>query len=1442
MYLSIITNHILKGEGEGMFKKNSYELTNPQKNIWELEQINGEGTPVNHIFAVLKLKGILTEDILVQTINKIIESNDSFRLKFIKDGNSLSQYVEAYTPCQIEIRHFDTDNIESAIEEYKNLKLSINKTFSFCICFTIDNTYILYKTHHIISDAWSMSQVCEQIKEFYEILLKAKSSESANINVFSRPSYLEFIDRESLYKESKKYVLDKDFWEKYVSNIPDSKIYKLSGFEKKANRLSFPIESKLFNNISDYCSKNKITEYSFFLAILSLYYSKIHNINSMVFGTPFLNRQKRLNEFQTTGMFVSTLPLVVNTSSADDFGELCKQISSLNISLFKHSSYQYHKIQEAYSNYTNETSGLYEVGFSYQINKQEKALEDVDLGECTWFFSGMQNNPLTIHLTTLNNEKLISYDYLVSCINDNEIENMNKIIMHLISQILDGKKTYSEINLLTQEDKKSLLEFNNTGSVQIENKTVVDIFEYIVQKYPNNIAITCDDISVTYQELNKKINVLANRLSTLNITKNTPIALLFDKSIEMIISMFAVLKSGGCYVPILPDEDNSRIEYILRDCKPKLILTHKDYDLYVSIQIPKINVDKLNMDSICSDKKNTLSAHDVAYIIYTSGSTGNPKGTMVTHKNICNLKASIEADHILKASPDDVSLSLLKYSFDASGIDIYSALLFGGKLILVKKEDELNPEKIIRIMEKEKVSRSFLIPKWIEHIAIQDKLLKSDLSSLKVLGTGGETLKPYVLEHLLSKYSNLKVLNLYGPTETTMFTTRKNVGVYEIKNNYTSIGKPIYGARIAIVNSNLEFLPIDCEGELIVYEDDTSIKNIAKGYLNLDKQTNEKFIEVYNPLLNKKVKAYRTGDSAKINKNLEIDYIGRNDDIVKVNGGYLVALNEVQNMIQKLLGFDYEPYAIDIPYKNTKIIILFLASKDININLNSIRNHINNNMSFYMCPKKIIQLDEFPRNNSGKIDRSALKKIAVDYMEENKNRFIPPKTETEIKICNYLKEILGNDEISVGDDFIDDLGIDSLTLTALYTHLDNYNITIQDLYNNSNIRDLAYFIDNNSSIEIKPNLDNISNIKILNNVRKIDLSNILLTGSTGFLGIHILKDLLLEQDVQKIYCIIRNKINFDGKKRLNKQIEYYYNSDENLLKLIDQKVIILNGDISKNQLGLSKKTYFDLKGVVTCVINCAANTRHFARLDQLRADNVQSVSNLIDFCDGKIFLSHISTLSIAGFHDDNTENIVFDENTLYIKQKFNNNPYLITKFEAEKEILEANENGLKSNIFRLGNIMPRLSDGVFQQNAAQNVFLGALKSIVCSKVIAKDLLGLKLEFSPVDECSKMIVELLKNSAPNSIYHILNDKEISILEMKTLLKFLNCDILDVDLKTFIDEVSKNSDEYIKEYILSNNLNEYSQSVTLQILNKIGLEWAPMDISYMQKILKIIKEEM
>lgn len=1415
-------------------KNTFYDLTNPQKNILELQSVNADDESITHILAILKLKYPIDVNLFKKAIQIVIQKNDIFRVKFKEIDSKYYQYFEDVFNYEPEVKKIETEDISDFVNYYKKLPLSLNNLFSFAILLTPNHTYMFYKTHHIVSDGWSMNQVTEQIKEVYGKLVNNEP-----LDDFAPPSYLDFIKREESYMNSSKYTSDFKFWEDYVSKIKSSKIFHSSNnFCKKIDRFEFPISEDLSKSIDEFCNINHITEYVFFLAVFSIYFAKIYNTDSVIFGTPFLNRQKKFDEMNCAGVYISTLPLQIVIDNTADFLSICKNISATNFSIFKHSHFPYHQIQTLYNKFSQDNSNIYDIVFSYQINELKYPMPSGESGEFIWYPLGSQNNPLTIHFCVPNHHRSLMYDYWTSYFTKEQIIHMNNIILHIIHQVLDSHNKFSDIDVLSSDDVKILSDFNNSGDLEKVNCSIIDIFEYVAYSHRDKTAIYCGEDSITYGDLKKRIDFLADFLINKGIKDGDSVVLFFDKCIDMIVSMFAILKSGACYVPILPDEDINRINYILNDCKPFCIISETNISSKLSTTVPVMNIDDLTFSDVSLTKK--ITPEHVAYMIYTSGSTGNPKGTMVMHKNVCSLMDSVKKDSILHATDNDISISLLKYSFDASGIDIYTSLLFGGTLVLVEKDDELNPSKVLSIIEKYRVTRSFLIPKWIEHIALEDQNGNYDLSSLRILGTGGEALKPYITSHLINKYPNLKILNLYGPTETTMFTTCKLVTNVEVKKNHTTIGRPIYGSRLGIVNSFNEMLPVDVEGELIVYEDDTSISNIAKGYLNLPTQTESKFIKIFNPILNKFVTAYKTGDIAKITKDLEIEFIGRDDDVVKVNGGYLVALNEVERSIQNLLGNSVDSYPIAVPFKNTKMIILFIVKKEKNLNLYNIKNYINSNISFYMRPKKIIEIAEFPRNSSGKIDRKKLKKIAEEYLSNSKNEIILPKTDTEKTLFDILKKFVKIETLSTTDDFIDDLGIDSLALTSFYTCLKDFNINIQDIYNNPNIRDLAYFIDHKDVMNLlEVDLTDIDKAKILNNTKPFDLSCVLITGVTGFLGIHLLKDLLYNDSTKKIYCIIRNKFQKNGNQRLHDMVEYYYSSDSEINKLIDKKVVVLNGDVTKDYLGLDFNTYESLRDNVITVVNSAANVRHFVKPTQIRKDNVESVNNIIKFCGDKISLAHISTLSVVGFKKIGIEISDFDENSLYMNQNLDNNPYLISKFEAEKNILISicNDN-LNANIFRIGNIMPRCSDGLFQKNASQNVFLSALKAIIECKIIPFDYLDTLLEFSPVDECSSFVINLLNKNLPYTIYHIANPYTITFKDFKNFLSSLGYDLKVTDYDEFLDDLSKYADEYTKEYLLASNINGFNETRTLENLRDCNIEWKKIDLEYIKKIINII----
>ena len=885
-------------------------------------------------------------------------------------------------------------------------------------------------------------------------------------------------------------------------------------------------------------------------------------------------------------------------------------------------------------------------------------------------------------------------------------------------------------------------------------------------------------------------------------------------------------------MPILPEEQEDRRNYILNDCKPVCVLVHKDY--YKLIGNNKyINLDNenyLNNENIKSQNKE----NDIAYMIYTSGTTGNPKGVKVMHKNICSLKYSLENDKILKPTSKDISLSLLKYSFDASGIDIYSALLFGGKLVLVKKENELNPNLVVRLMGKEKITRSFLIPKWLEHIALEDERQNANLSSVKILGSGGESLKPELIKTLYEKYSNLKIVNLYGPTETTMFTTYKIIGKKELEDNYTTIGKPIYANRALILNKSEEIMPIGISGELCIYEDEFSSQNIADGYLNKIEETNKKFKKIYNPLIDKDIRIYKTGDIARLNNDLELEFCGREDDIVKVNGGYLISLNEVQKRIKDILKYNYDVEVLAIPNNNTKVLVAFIKQKKQHSNIDDINKFINNKLTFYMRPKKIIKIEDFTSNNSGKIDRKKLKEEAIELLKAKAN-VILPSTQTEQIIYNVTKKYVTTQEISITDDFMQDLSIDSLAIASIYTELESLGIEMQDIYTYTNIKELAQFIDNSKKQDSNFKVDDVN---IVNDSKRFNLRNILLTGVTGFLGIHLLYELLSKECVEKVYCIIREKDFKSAQERFKEKINYYFNKD--LQECINKKVVIIEGNVTKQKFGLEEKEYLSLQKSITTVVNSVANVRHYGKEESIIDTNVQSVKNILEFCKNNISLAHMSTLSIGGFKTKESENFVFTEDSFNIKQTLNNNPYLISKLKSEELILNDNVN---SKIFRLGNIMPRQTDGIFQNNYEQNAFVNAIKVILDMQKIPQEFLNEEIELSPVDECAKSIAKLLESDSNNKVYHIVNDKLIKVEELVNILQDNNYNIEVVNIETFIEELNNCRGigrQYIKEYALKNKVNKYSIKKTIDQLEKMNFKWKEIDAKYIKNIVKIIEK--
>lgn len=519
-----------------------------------------------------------------------------------------------------------------------------------------------------------------------------------------------------------------------------------------------------------------------------------------------------------------------------------------------------------------------------------------------------------------------------------------------------------------------------------------------------------------------------------------------------------------------------------------------------------------------------------------------------------------------------------------------------------------------------------------------------------------------------------------------------------------------------------------------------------------------------------------------------------------------------------------------------------MCKKDntIKSDIDEIKDLLNKNISFYMRPKKIIEIDKFIMNNSNKVDRKALKEIAKQELENIHKDIVKPTSSIEKDIYNIIKSHENIEEFSITDDFIDDLVLDSLDMTMLSVKLQKYNIEIQDLYNFSNIKLLAKSIEEGTE---KRSSKICREDIVINNIKseKFILDNILLTGVTGFLGTHILYELLYSKNINKIYCLIRKKDNVNGYDRLQKTINYYFRHDIKIQELVEQKVVVLDGEITEKLFGLEQDQYNYLRKTVTTVINSMANVRHYGKYDMFYKDNILSVKNLLEFCKNKISLAQMSTLSIAGFKSKETKDI-FTERKLYINQDLNENPYLISKFEGEKILLTQNDTNVK--IFRLGNIMPRRHDGIFQINYTQNAFLNAMKILYKTKTVPDIKLDARIEFSAVDECSKSIIKILNSNDSNNVYHIVNNNMLDLDDICNIFKRdLGIEVLKISLNEFINNIKSYEEigvQYLKDYVLENKLNNYSCKNTVNLLKELNFSWSKIDGKYLKHLIAVIKK--
>ena len=985
-------------------------------------------------------------------------------------------------------------------------------------------------------------------------------------------------------------------------------------------------------------------------------------------------------------------------------------------------------------------------------------------------------------------------------------------------------KNISRLETLSKTEKNILLcDFNDTKADYPKDKCIHQLFEEQVLKTPDKTAVIACDKTLTYDELNRLSNRIANSLIEKDVKANDIVAFALPRNSYLIAVMFGILKAGAAYMPIDPDYPRDRIDYMLSDSNAKFFITENNLNEFIS--------DNEENPTICVSPSNYYCA------LHTSGSTGTPKMSLLYHKGIMNF---LYANTRFYDKVDTV-VSATIITFDAFIMDSVLAISYGKPLYLMNSDEMFNQNKFENVFKNISNAMFFSTPTKLKSY-IDNSSNKEFVKSIKSFVLGGEIFTEDLFDLINENTDNSNIYNIYGPTETTIC-----VVVDELKNHDITIGKPIANTQIYILDKYNNPMPIGQIGELCIAGD-----GVGAGYLNRPELTAEKFID--NPFGEGKM--YKTGDLAYWREDGNIAYVGRNDFQVKIRG-LRIELGEIESAIDSVDGVS-QAVVVVRKYTNGRQLICAFYTEHTSVDIADIKSAISSKLPKYMMPHIFTVLSEMPLTPSGKINRKALPEVDLTNIS-NDVEYIQPQTEIQRVLASIMENILNYSPIGLHDNFFD-LGGDSLKAIEFISkaHSEGIYFNLQDVFDNLTLEKLCESIENNDKQNVSfadVDFTKINKILSKNKTENIivserkDVGNILLAGATGFLGMHLLSD-FLDNDNGIAYCLVRGIDAKSAKERFNELLHFYFgekydNSD---------RIVVICADLHKEKFDLNETEYNTLLSNIDTIINAAATVKHYGSYEYFCEANVETVHQLIDFCKkSNAKLIHTSTLSVSGNSFEEYENdheIRFGEDNLYIGQPLDN-VYARSKFEAEKTVIEAMCDGLRANIMRMGVLSNRYSDCVFQRNYESNAFLKRIMAIIKLGVIPKSFEQMPIEFTPIDLAANAVMTITRNfNSEFNVFHICNVKTIPMGQVINYLNKLDIKVNIIEDAEFYDALKniKKNDEnssifeaFANDFKDGNKL-DYSSKIVLdndfsvEYLKQLGFEWSEIDFEYIKRYIE------
>ncbi|MBX3301082.1 MAG: amino acid adenylation domain-containing protein [Nitrospira sp.] len=1058
-------------------------LSYAQQRLWFLWQMEPEN-PFYNVPLVARLKGNLNIEALVKSFEALVQRHEILRTTYSAVDGQPRQIIASSWNGSVNIK--DLGTLPEPLREAEAQRLANEETqrpfdlthesaLRVCLIRLEEQEYVLLITfHHSIDDAWSLGIVVRELKVLYEGYTIGKSSPLQPLPI----QYADFAAWQRNWLEGGELDRQLSYWRRQLGvdhpllELPTDRprpavqTYKGASYE-------FPFDADLVRLLNSFAQRYDITSYMVLLSAFKILLYRYTRQTDLRIGVLVANRTRPELE-GLVGFFVNNVVMRTDLTGNPTVEEVLRQVKTVTLDGQAHQDLPFERlVEELNPPRSLAYHPLFQVvhNHNWLQNGGRLELEGVVI-ERYEYDHPIAEFDLMLSTIETGEQLLPSFRYSTDLFNRETIERMSRHWMTVLRNMLASPtERIDQLSLLDEAAQEEMLqkgaELSFTDIQQLQ--TLSQLFEAQVARTPEAVAVVCEDKQLTYGELNGRANQLAHYLQGQGVGPDVLVGLCMERSVELVVSLLGILKAGGAYVPIDPSYPADRITYMLEDSHATLLLTeHNLREILPSTMATVVCLDR-DWSTIAQESSNNplsqAGPESLAYIIYTSGSTGRPKGVMVPHGNVVRLFATTQ--EWFHFDGQDTWTLFHSYAFDFSVWELWGALLYGGRLVVVPYWVSRSPEQFYDLLCQERVTVLNQTPSAFRQLVQVDGMRAGhDELALRVVIFGGEALDPISLGPWFERHGDQhpRLVNMYGITETTVHVTYCPVtsGMSAVPAKLDGgIGRGIPDLQLYLLGPTQQLVPIGVPGEIYV-----GGAGLARGYLNRPELTAERFIP--NPYGTRSgERLYRTGDAGRWEPDGQLTYVGRVDQQVKVRG-FRIELGEIE---ARLLEHPAVQAAVVLAREDEQeekyLVAYVVPAASGAVTVEEVRARLGQVLPDYMVPAHVMVLEQLPLTPNGKVDRRAL---PAPDLQRGETGYVAPRTPTEAQLATIWAEVLKRDKVGVEDNFFT-LGGHSLLAITLLERMRQAGLatTVRALFAAPTIAGLARTLGQDVAVVVPPN-------------------------------------------------------------------------------------------------------------------------------------------------------------------------------------------------------------------------------------------------------------------------------------------------------------------------------------------------------------------------------------